>query len=153
MKLRNLFEKENPTYPESNGFYERVPIRVKSFSIVKNKEDEVVFQTTSRDFCNENITLELHITQNDEGNWKVNINQGCTQWCLTPTDDLRERISRRRAFWHAGQYMAGRELNHKQTYSLSYTVNNADADRFKDDAFFKNGNAITTDPFGEFLDS
>lgn len=140
-------------YTESNGYYERVPIRVKSFVLVKNEKSRVVYETTSREFCNKGPKVSVSITTNNDGNWSVNFSQGGISGSITPSDNLSDKkISRRRAFWHAGQYMAGRELNNKETFSLTYQASVDNESIFEADAFFKDGDPITIDPFGEFLE-
>lgn len=151
INLLSLFKNEQK-YSESSGYYERVPLRVKSFVLVKNTENKVVYHTTSQDFCNKGPTLKLIINKNDNDRWGVNIRHGGISRAITYYDELHsERLSRRRAFWHAGQYMSGNDLNHKERYTLMYKVSNEDSNIFDADAFFKDGDPITTDPFGEFL--
>lgn len=138
-------------FAESSGCYERVPIRVNEFALKTNEEGRVVFETTSQEFCNDEPKITVTISGDDNG-WSVTVNQGCYGWAVTPSVDLHdERLARRRAMWHAAQYMAGRDLSYKERFSLMRR-NDDDADLFEDDAFFKNGNAVTNDPFGEFLE-
>jgi hypothetical protein len=147
---RKINLKGAEAYAESMGYYDRVPIRVGSFVLKKNKEEEVVFYTTCKDFCGEGPEVVVTVT-NGENGWFVNETQGhyCSQ--IAPSVDLsRERLERRRAFWHAKEYMLGNDMNYKERFSLR-RQNEEDADLFADDAFFKNGNSVTTDPFGAFL--
>lgn len=140
------------TYSESTGYYERVPVRINSFVLVENIKSKVVYQTTSQKFCNDGPILRIVIYKHNNNNWGINIKQGGISSSYLHTDDLSsEKLSRRRAFWHACQYMKGEELNHKERYSKIYQHSNQDVTIFEADSFFKNGNAITTDPFGEFL--
>lgn len=156
MSLSGLLQRStgrSPKFAESSGFYERVPIRVGEFALVENSEGQIVFETTSQEFCDDGPKVTVTISDDDAG-WSVNCSQGCYGWAITPSVDLHdERLARRRAMWHAAQHMAGRELSHVERYSLMHQVHNEDeADVFTDDAFFKNGNAVTNDPFGEFLE-
>ena len=92
------------------------------------------------------------VTKKKDDEWSVNASQGCYMWNVTPSVELtKDRLERRRAFWHAAQYMIGRELNYKETFSTRRQIEDG-ADLFEDDAFFKNGNAVTNDPFSEFLE-
>lgn len=144
--------KQTGTYAESNGYYERVPIRVNEFTLETNEEGCVVFKTTSQAFCDDGPMLTVTISNDDSG-WSVEVNQGPYHWSITSSVDLhKERLARRRAFWHAAQYMSGRDLTHRERFTISYKANNDEADLFKDDAFFQNGDAVTTDPFGAFLE-
>lgn len=156
MSLRGMLRKTNPAtqnYAESSGYYERVPIRVDEWTLVENEEGRIVFETTCKQFCENGPKTVVTISDDDAG-WSVTCSQGCYGWSITTSVDLHdERLARRRAMWHAAQHMAGRELSWKERFSLSYQVHHEDdADLFKDDAFFKNGNAVTNDPFGEFLE-
>lgn len=151
-----MLQKANPStqkYAESSGYYERVPIRVGEWTLVKNEEGHISFETTCKEFCDNGPKTVVTISNNDSG-WSVTCSQGCYEWSLTTSVDLHdERLARRRAMWHAVQYMTERELSGKERFSLLYQVyHEDDADLFKDDAFFKNGNAVTNDPFGEFLE-
>lgn len=144
--------KTSNTFSESNGHYERVPIRVGDFALVENSEDYVEYQTTSREFCENGPTLTIKINNSDNG-WSVDVTHGCYHWTITPSVDLhKERLARRRAFWHAGQYMRGQDLSHKERFSITYQAHEENPDVFDADAYFKRGNAITSDPFGAFLD-
>lgn len=139
-------------YCESDGYYERVPIRVNEFALVTNDEGKVVFETTSQEFCDDGPKLTITISESDTG-WSVSVTQGGYGWSITPSVELdNSRLARRRAFWHAAQYMAGRDLSHKERFSLMHQSGIGTVpDLFKDDAFFKNGDPVTTDPFEEFL--
>lgn len=138
-------------YAESHGHYERIPIRVGEFALKTNEEDKVVFETTSQEFCDDGPKITVIISNGDAG-WSVGASQACYGWAITPSVDLHDdRLARRRAMWHAAQYMAGRDLSHRERFSLMHRSSD-DADLFEDDAFFKNGNAVTNDPFGEFLE-
>lgn len=140
-------------YAESSGYYERVPIRVGEFVLTKNEEGEVIFKTSAKEFCGDGPMVTLRITK--DGGWSVTRSQGMYNSSPVPSVDLHEeRLARRRAFWHAAQIMAGRELSHAERYSIIHRgYNDGDEiDLFRDDAFFKNGDPVTTDPFGEFLE-
>lgn len=148
---RKINVKASETYAESMGYYDRVPIRVGSFVLEENKEGKVVFHTTCEDFCGKGPKVVVSITNGDNG-WLVNETQGPYRSRITPSVDLsRERLERRRAFWHAKEYMLGNNMNYKERFSLR-RQNEEDADLFDDDSFFENGDAVTSDPFGEFLD-
>lgn len=150
MVLLNLIREQK--YKESNGCYDRVPIRINSFALVENTESRIIYQTTSPKFCNKGPTLKLIISKNKNNRWGINIKQGYICSSYLNTDELHtEKLSRNRAFWHACQYMKGKNLNHKERYSKIYQVSNEDKNIFESDAYFKNDNPITTDPFGEFL--
>lgn len=138
-------------YTEGYGYYDRVPIRVGQFTLEKNEEGVVKFQTTCREFCDDGP--KIVVTINNESGWSVDAQQGCYHWSITPSVDLhKERLERRRAFWHAGQYMSGNELTHKERFSISHQASlGSEPNLFEDDAFFKNGDAVTNDPFGYFL--
>lgn len=155
MILKSLIQNTGSSvgkYAESSGFYDRVPIRVGEFTLVRNSEGKVVFETTSQEFCNDGPKLEITIYRKDDGSWKVTRNHGCYGSDVTPSVDLtNERLARRRAMWHAAQEMAGRELSASERFSTLHQAYEEDADLFEDDAFFKHGNAVTNDPFGEFL--
>lgn len=139
------------SFAESNGYYERVPIRVGEFTLAVNEEGRVVFETTSQEFCREGPKLKVRILNGDEG-WSVREKQGMYHYQLTPSVDLHdEKLARRRAFWHAGQFMDGVQLNHSERFSIMHRAGNDEADLFEDDAFFRDGDAVTIDPFGEFL--
>lgn len=140
-------------YAESNGYYERVPIRVGEFVLVKNEEGEVIFETSSQEFCDGGPKVVYKIVKSDEdNNWSVNAQQGKYHWTITPSVDLaKEKLARRRAFWHAGQSMAGRELSHEERFSIIHQGYADNPDVFESDAYFKDGNPVTNDPFGEFL--
>jgi len=153
MKLLGILRGDSASNStESSGYYERVPIRVGEFALVENSEGEIVFETTSRKFCDDGPKIVLRISNSQSG-WSVSCSQGSYNWNLTPSVDLTyERVARRRAMWHAAQYMSGQDLSHVKRYTIMHQVNNEEtADVFEDDAFFKNGDAVTNDPFGEFL--
>lgn len=145
--------RSNPSeFSESNGYYERVPIRVGEFVLEKNEEGLVVFKTSSQKHCRKGPMITVRISNSGNG-WSVKESQGPYHCGIAPSVDLhRGRLERRRAFWHAAQRMAGRELSHRERFSMVHRGYNDDADLFEDDAFFKNGDAVTTDPFGEFLE-
>lgn len=155
--LRRIGQREQVqsvgSYTESAGHYERVPIRIGDFSLVTNEEGLVVFETTAEDICGSFKKIKIHITNHD--GWHVEIRRGGALSVLTPSVDLTtERLARRRAFWHAIQFMIGRDLSHKQRFSLMHTAGDAEnTDLFKDDAFFENGDEVTADPFGPYLES
>jgi hypothetical protein len=152
MTLYDLLNKKRKKYSEISGYYERIPGRIDSFVCVKNEEDEIVYHTTSQEFCNTGPILRLRIIKNDNNRWGIYFKQGEIYWSIIcPADLHSEKLSRRRAFWHAGQYMSGKDLSHKKRYSKIYRTNENSENIFEADAFFKNGNAVTTDPFGEFL--
>lgn len=145
-----LTETGNSGFAESNGFYDRIPIRVGEYSLVENEKDKLVFETTAQEHCDDGPKVTVSISKDD--GWSVNASQGCYMWNVTPSVELtKDRLERRRAFWHAAQYMIGRELNYKETFSTRRQIED-EADLFEDDAFFKNGNAVTNDPFSEFLE-
>lgn len=140
----------NSGFAESNGFYDRIPIRVGEYSLVKNEENKVVFDTTAQEHCGDGPKITVTITK--EGGWSVSASQGYYMWNVAPSVDLtKERLARRRSFWHAAQYMCGRELNYKETFSTRRQIED-DCDLFEDDAFFENGDSVTSQPFGEFLE-
>lgn len=150
MVLELLKRRGYSGFAESHGFYERVPIRVGEYALVKNEEDEVVFETTAQKHCDDGPKVTVTISK-DNG-WSVTASQGSYMWNVTPSVELsKERLERRRAFWHAAQYMMGRKLNYKETFSTRRQIED-EADLFEDDAFFNSGNAVTNDPFGEFLE-
>ena len=152
MRLLNRILDRNLTYPESNGYYDRVPIRIKSYTLVENTKDYVIYQTTDEQICDGKTELKIRIYRTDEGNWGINAVQGGVSHSIIGTGELTdEKLSRRRAFWHAGQYMKGESFTHQERYTLIHQVYSGDTNMFKDDKFFKNGDSITTDPFGEFL--
>lgn len=138
--------------PESGGYYERVPIRIGEFALVKNVEGKLVFETTDSSICDEGPKVVLTVSSSD--GWSVEKRQGSYYHTVTSSIDIDEgRLTRRRAFWHAGQFMQGRKLSEKKRFSLVHRVYNDDnAGLFEDDAYFKNGDVVTTDPFGEFLE-
>lgn len=150
--LDNLLPSGNSGYSESNGYYERVPIRVGEFVLVENKEGSVSFETTCRDFCDDGPKIEVKINKDDD-KWGVKANQGGYQWNITPHQHvLNEKLSRRRAFWHALQYMIDEDLTYRERYSIRYQVEEDNPDIFKADAFFINGDSRTSDPFGDYLE-
>jgi hypothetical protein len=147
-----LISKENKSV-ESNGYYERVPIRVGEFTLNENSENKLVFETTAQEFCNSGPKIILKITNGDSG-WSVQRKQGTSMDMLVPSVDLTtDKLERRRAFWHTAQYMGGKELSHKERFSTIHQGYNNEIDLFRDDAFFKQGTARTTDPFEQFLKS
>jgi len=149
--IMNILSKKTNNSVESKGYYNRIPIRVCSFALVENTESKIIYQTTSNEFCDNGPTIKLVIYKN-ENDWSIDIKQGSiTSYYLHYSGLDDEKLSRRRAFWHACQYMKGKTMNNKERYSRIYQSSNKDVSIFKADAFFKNGNAITTDPFGEFL--
>jgi len=151
MFLRSLITK-NPTYPESNGYYNRIPVRIHSFVLIENTESSVVYHTTSQKYCNKGTTLKVVISKNKNDRWGINIKQSGITSSYLHADDLNdEKLSRLRAFWHGCQYMKDKKLNNKERYSRIYKLSNEDSTIFDADAFFKNGHAVTKDPFGEFL--
>lgn len=161
MSLRSIFESfadQTERFAESNGYYDRVPIRVGDFALVENSEGLIKFETTSREFCNEGPKVTLTISNGDDNsnNWSVNKKQGPYHSCPVPTADLTDsRLSRRRACWHAVQIMLGRELSHRERFTLIHQTRVDEEDKtnvFEDDAFFKHGDAVTNDPFGEVLE-
>jgi hypothetical protein len=138
------------TFSESKGYYERVPIRVGDFVLKENKEGRLNFETTSQEFCKDGPEIRI-IVSNKDG-WHVNRIQGSYHSTLVPSVDLHsEKLGRRRAFWHAAQYMSGKKLSHRKRFSITHTRHTEDPSLFRDDAFFKNDDAVTTDPFGKFL--
>jgi len=152
MKLLNRIVNRSQTYPESNGYYDRVPVRIKSYTLVKNTKDYVIYQTTDEDICNGKAELKIRIYRTENSNWGITAVQGGIAHSIIGTDDFSdEKLSRRRAFWHAGQYMKGKDFTHKERYTLIHQVYSDDTNIFKDDKFFKHGDSITTDPFSEFL--
>jgi hypothetical protein len=125
---------------------------VGEFSLVENSEERIVFETTSQEFCNDGPKVEIIISRKDDDRWEVSQKHGCYGSSVTPAVDLpTERLARRRAMWHAAQEMAGRDLSAPERFSILHQAYEDDADLFEDDAFFRNGNAVTNDPFGEFL--
>lgn len=150
--ISTILDNKNSTYTESNGYYERVPIRVGEFTLLENEQGCVKFETTSVEFCTDGPKIIINIDKNENGEWGVNVNQGCCGWSITPHEYIHnEKLSRRRAFWHASQYMNGIDLNYIERFSLRHKVEEDNPNIFDSDAYFKNGNARTTDPFGEFL--
>lgn len=150
MVINLLKRKGDSDFAESYGYYERVPIRVGEYALIKNEEGEVVFETTAREHCDDGPKIVVTICE--ENRWSVNARQGPYMWAVTPSIDLSDnRLARRRAFWHAAQYMVDRKLNYKETFSTRRQIED-DCDLFKDDAFFENGDAVTNDPFDEFLE-
>jgi hypothetical protein len=138
-------------FAESSGYYDRIPIRVNEFTLVENSEGLVIFETTAREFCRNGPKLQIRIS--DSSDWSVTQQHGSYGSGITPSVDLHdERLARRRAMWHAAQEMAGRELSASERFSTLHQVYEDDADLFEDDAFFQRGDAITNDPFGEFLE-
>jgi hypothetical protein len=147
----NINLEDTKSYAESRGYYDRIPIRVGSFVLKENEKDNIVFYTTSKDFCRDGPEVIVSIKNGDNG-WVVKQRQGAYSSRITPSVDLsQERLERRRALWHAKEYMIGTEMNYKERFSLS-RQQEEEADLFEDDAFFRGGNAITSDPFSEFLD-
>lgn len=141
------------TSSESAGYYERIPRRVGSFLLVTNEKGRVVFESTSTDVCTNDVKTVVTISD-DAGGWSVICSQS-SEWELTPAINLHsDRIERRRAMWHAAQYMAGRNLSPAERFSLLHQESfTTDANVFADDAFFDAcGDTVTDDPFGEFLD-
>lgn len=139
------------SFTESNGWYERVPIRVGEFTLVKNEEGEVVFETTAQEFCRDGPKIQISIVEEDDG-WSVREKHGCYRSFITPSVDLHsEKLARRRAFWHAGQHMNGVELSKSERFTIIHQTWSDNPNVFDDDAFFRNGDPVTIDPFGEFL--
>lgn len=141
------------TYAESSGYYDRIPVRVGEFSLVKNEKGEIIFETTSTEFCGNGPKIKV-IIKNSRKGWSANKRQGGPHEFITPSVDIDdELIARSRALWHAAQYMSGNDLSKKERFTLIHQKYNEEtAELFKDDAFFKNGDPITTDPFKNFLE-
>lgn len=146
------FFNSTETYDESSGYYDRIPVRVGEFSLVKNEKGEIVFETTSTEFCGKGPKIEVVISNSQDG-WSAGKRQSGPHEFIAPSVDINdERLARSRALWHAAQYMSGNDLSKKERFTLIYqNYNEETADLFKDDAFFKNGDPITTDPFKDFL--
>lgn len=153
MSVLGLISKDNTgNYTESTGYYNRVPIRVGEFTVTENSHDQIVFETTSQDFCDDGPKLTLTIAMTGTG-WAVNAKQGAYHWTIAPAVDLHDDdIARKRAMWHAAQYMSGNTLSHQERYTITHTTHTDNHDVFEDDAFFTNGEPITTDPFNAFLE-
>lgn len=138
-------------YPESSGYYEGVPIRVGEFVLVQNEKGSIVFETTERSICKNQGKIIVSIDDGNAG-WSVTCTQDGISWAVVPSVDIQVRIARLRAMWHAAQYMMGNELDWRERFSISHQVYNEQTiDLFNDDAFFENGDPVTTDPFGKFL--
>jgi hypothetical protein len=148
-KIVSLWRRQE--YPESSGYYERIPIRVGEFVLVENEKGVVVFETTESSICNNQGKIIVSI-DNGNGGWSVTCTQDGISWAVVPSVDIQSRIARLRSTWHAAQYMAGNELDWKERFLLSHQVYNEQTlDLFDDDAFFENGDPVTTDPFSRFL--
>lgn len=139
-------------FPEDkSGYYERIPIRVGQYCLTENIKDKVVFETTDKKICNGGVKKKIIIYNSDDG-WKSEVKEGAYSYDITPSVDLSdERLARRRAMWHTCQHMLGRDLSHKERFSITWYAHNDEAKLFKDDAFFKNGDPVTNDPFGKVL--
>lgn len=110
-----MISKENKSV-ESNGYYERVPIRVGEFTLNENSENKLVFETTAQEFCNSGPKIILKITNGDSG-WSVQRKQGTSMDMLVPSVNLTtDKLERRRAFWHAAQYMVAKSYHIKKGF-------------------------------------
>lgn len=152
MSISHLFRTDSNSYAESTGFYEQIPIRVGEFVLTKNEKGLLEFKSSSQEICGNGPMTVIRVS-NSESGWSVMERQGPYQTEIVPAVDFsKERLARRRAFWHAAQYMSGRDLSFRERFNRRHQVTNDDADVFDDDAFFKDGNAITTVPFEDFVE-
>lgn len=151
--ISDVFSTQKDVSQESGGYYERVPRRVGTFLLVTNEKGCIAFETTDQAFCKQDIKTVVTISK--DGGWSASCAQGGSEWSITPSVDIcSERVARRRAMWHAAQYMADRNLSHIERFTLMHQASfDTDPDLYEDDAFFTNGYAVTNDPFGEFLDT
>lgn len=147
--LQKLFTTE---YPESNGYYTGIPIRINNWVLEENSEDSIIFMTTDEDICSGHGKTELQLFVKD-GEWVIRrVSNACATPILTKTTVISNKdISRNRALWHAKKHMEGKEYSLRERFNYMH-LNDVDLDLLYDvDPFFEQDSDEQTNPFYNYL--
>lgn len=161
------------THPESDGFYDNIPIMVKGWKLSENSEGQISFSKVADDM-NEEVDIQI---KSCEGGWRVEkiLQKANAGFTICPSAGISNNDTERaRACWHAVQFMKGISLTNKEQFSMAYRMSarppprelqeeaekrgisinteTQEVNLYEDDAFFVDKEPRTMNPFEKYIE-